>query len=118
MASSSDAIFGLGATQVIVPPGATLAVLVLNVPREQASTLKILSGGGSLEIHGTINGSTMAGSSLAPLIGRGYLLGASEVLNIDGPARFYLMATGATMVTCLLKGLSAPGFNDQSLPNS
>lgn len=111
MASSSDSIFGLGATQVIVPPGATNAVLVLNIPKETSVTTKILSGGGSLEIHGTINGSTMAGASLAALIGRGYLLGATEQVNIDGPARFYLMATGATMVACLLKGLSAPGFN-------
>ena len=118
MASSSDSVFGLGATQVIVPPGATLAVLVQNLPLQNASTLKILSGGGSLEIHGTITGTTMAGSSLAPLLGKGYILGASEVLNIDGPARFYLMATGQTMIACLLKGLSAPGFNDQSLPNS
>ena len=114
MASSSDSIFGVGATQVIVPPGATNAVLVLNIPRETASTVKILSGGGSLEIHGTLNGSTMAGASLAPLIGTGYMLGATETVNVDGPARFYLMATGATMVACLLKGLAAPGFNDAS----
>jgi hypothetical protein len=116
MASSSDAVFGLGATQVIVPPGATNAVLVVNVPREIANTVKYLSGG-SLEIHGTINGSTMAGASLAPLIGAGYLLGTTEAINIAGPARFYLMATGSTAVACLLKGLSAPGFNDSSLPN-
>lgn len=117
MASSNDSIFGLGATQVIVPPGATNAVLVLNVPREIANTLKYLSGG-SLEIHGTINGSTMVGASLAPLIGHGYILGTSEAINIAGPARFYLMATGATAVACLIKGLSSPGFNDSSLPQS
>lgn len=110
MASSSDSIFGLGATQVIVPPGATNAVLVTNIAKESALIVKYFSGG-TLEIHGTSNGSTMAGASLAPLIGLGYIMGTSEAVNIAGPARFYLMATGSTAVACLLKGLSAPGFN-------
>lgn len=110
MASSSDGLFGLVASQKVVAPGATNAVFIDCVNRQGSVLVKILSGGGTLEIHGTPTGSTLAGASLAPLIGTGYLLGGSEVLSVDGPARFYLMATGATMIACLLKGLTAPGY--------
>lgn len=117
MSSSSDAIFGVIASQVPVGSGATHAVFVDISPRQGALTLKLLSGS-TLEIHGALNGSTMAGASLAPLIGTGYFLGTSEVLNIDGPARFYLMSTGATAIVCMLKGLTAPGYNSTSAPSS
>lgn len=109
MSSSSESIFGLTAMQIAVPAGATNAVFIDNVPKQGAMLLKYFSGG-TLEIHGALNGSTMAGATLAPLIGTGYILGTSEAVNIDGPARFYLMATGSTAVACLLKGLTSPGY--------
>lgn len=110
MASSSDSIFGLVPSQIVVAPGATNAQFVDITSRQGAINLKYFAGG-TLEIHHAINGSTMAGASLAPLIGTGYIMGTSEILSIDGPARFYLMATGTTATAMLLKGLTAPGYN-------
>ena len=113
MASSSEPIFGAVTSQVVVAPGATNAFFIENIPLQGALLLKYFSGG-TLEVHGTnrTNGSTMPGASLAPLIGTGYILGTSEVLSLAGPTRIYLMATGATAVACLIKGLTAPGYND------
>ncbi len=117
MASSSESILGLITSQVAIPAGATLAVFVENSPNQGALLLKYFSGG-TLEIHGTGNGSTMPGASLAPLIGTGYILGTSEVVALNGPTRFYLMATGSTAVACLMKGLTSPGYNAASDPAS
>lgn len=116
MASSSESIFGVVTSQVVVPPGATNAVFVDVVPKEGAVLLKYFSGG-TLEIHGSITGSTLPGATLAPLIGTGYILSTSEVISLAGPTRFYLMATGSTAVACLLRGLTAPGFNDPNAIN-
>lgn len=109
MASSSEAIFGVVTSQVVVAPGATNAVYISAEGGQGALLIKYLSGS-TLEIQGSINGSTMAGASLAPLIGTGYIMGTNEVLSLAGPARLYLMATGATTIACIMKGLSAPGF--------
>lgn len=112
MASSSDAIFGVGVTQIIVPPGGSFAVFI-DLQQRQTSTLVKYFSGGTLEIQSAnlLTGSTLPGSSLAPLQGTGYILGTSEALNIDGPTRFYLMASGSTAIACLMRGLTAPGYN-------
>lgn len=115
MASSSEPIFGVKTSQVAVPPGATNAVFVDASNLQGALLLKAFSGG-TLEIHGAINGTTMVGASLAPLIGTGYILGAAEVVSLAGPTRFYLMATGSTAVACLMKGLTAPGYTESGYP--
>lgn len=106
MAREADT-YGLGATQFIVAPGATLALLVTAEAWECGSGIKYFTGG-SLEIQpappyqggfGYSGGATWAGASLVNLIGKGYLMGTTEAISISGPARYYLMATGAT-VTC------------------
>lgn len=93
-------------------------------PGQQAITVKYLSGGtleilpaslGMSFVPGTSTysapyfsaGSTQTAAMLAALSGTGYLMGTSEALNITGPARFYLSATGATVVTTVIRGLSA-----------
>lgn len=112
MARESD-IHAFGVTKIIVPPGATLAVYVSQTAGEVASVLKYLTGG-SMEIQpapldSSGMGTTWAGASLVPLIGNGYLMGTSEALSISGPARYYIMATGATVTCNLLRGKSS-GF--------
>lgn len=93
---------------VTVGTGATLAFLVNPIAGEVSSILKYFSGG-SLEIVPAPLGTTALGGSLVALEGTGYLMGTSEALNIAGPARYYLIAKGATTLAYLLRGRSA-GF--------
>lgn len=110
-------INGVKGIKQIVPVGATVAVLISPLDGETGSLIKYFTGG-SLEIvqapvrHDTYGqssliGLTWAGASLVALQGTGYLFGSSEVVSVDGPARYYLMATGATVTCYLLKGLTA-----------
>lgn len=104
----------LGGTQLVVGPGATLALLVTPEPGEVGSGIKVLSGG-SLAIfstpyaqansylYGISLGSTWAGASLVALnTAGGYVLGSGEAVNIQGPAKYYLMAMGATTIVTKL----------------
>ncbi len=112
---TQDDITGLSGYKQIIPPGATLAVLISPENGETGSILKYFSGG-SLEIVQapvSLNGATAAqtwtGASLVNLqaLGRTYLMGAGETVNVSGSARYYLMATGATAVAYLLNGLTS-----------
>ena len=124
MASSAEDIYSLFPARVTVPPGATQAVFVDVLAGQKAITIKYLSGG-TLEIlpatlgasfsagASTVNqnfffhGSTHTAAALALLNGTGYLMGTNEILNISGPCRFYLSATGATTLLTTLRGLNA-----------
>lgn len=108
MPSQSD-LFGLGTTQVIIAPGATNAAWVDFGSLTSSVQVKYFSGG-TLEIVGSPRGGTMPGASLAGLPGTQYIMGTSEVQSFDGPVRFYLMASGATTIACLMAGLNSPGF--------
>ena len=111
---TQDDINGLVGVKQIVPPGATLAVLIAPQNGETGQLIKYFTGG-SLEIvqapvshsGGETIGLTWTGPSLVNLLGTGYLMGAGEVVSVSGPARYYLMATGATVTCYLLKGLTA-----------
>lgn len=106
MATQAE-VNGLGSTRVIVPPGATLAVVVNPVAGGCNQRLKYLSGG-SLEIFNCPVGTTAPGGSLVALAtAGGYLMSTTEIVEIDGPARYYLMATGATAIAALVYGLTA-----------
>ena len=94
--------FGLVGERLILAPGSTLAVFMDPVAGQGNWKVKYLSGG-TLEIVGASLGSTLSQASLAGLSGSGYLMGATEALDIDGPARFYLMAHGATTFVTLLR---------------
>lgn len=111
---TQDDINGLVGVKQFVPPGATLAVLISPQSGETGQLLKYFTGGSLEIVQAPISnagsqtvGQTWAGASLVALQGTGYLLGTSEVVSISGPARFYLMATGATVTCYLLKGLTA-----------
>lgn len=77
--SATQLVIGLSAITRFVPPQFMLD-----------GQLGIRAGGGTLEIV-PIPASLNAGW------GTGYHVGSSERVQLDGPATFYLAATGATM---------------------
>lgn len=101
MSWSTDDVRVLGATQIAV--GLSLLVPVRPSQNHTASTLKILSGAGTLWITPMI-GNSLSGAVAASLIASGYPLGASEVFSISGPATFFLSASAATMVAAVAVG--------------
>lgn len=105
MARENDLV-GLLPTMMVIPVGATAAVLIQPVSGEASSGIKYYSGG-TLEIHQAPRGTTYTGAELIALAGTGYLMGASEAINFDGGVRYYLMATGATVVAYNIRGLTA-----------
>ncbi len=88
----------IGATHVVV--GLSMTVAIYPTIYCFAQNLKILSGGGTLEI--ITPGTTLGPGTGATGWGTGYPIGANEVISWDGPARFYLAATGATMIASLV----------------
>ena len=105
MGRESD-IFGLAGGRLHIPVGATLATLMEPIAGQISWVVKYLSGG-TLEILGATlptAGSTLSAGDLSTLSGTGYLMGTSEALSIDGPARFYLSSTSATTVITVLRG--------------
>lgn len=91
----------IGATKIAV--GLTQVVRIMPTEFDFAQTLKIFSGGGTLEIISPV----LSGSSTPPggsYLGTGYPLGASEIYKVEGPAVIYLAATGATMVLAMTLG--------------
>lgn len=118
MGSSSDQIFGITTSILTVPPGATNAVLITPGPYVTATLIKYASGG-SVSIFGNpfqVSGvsSVITGTSLVTGFSGSYLLGASEALSIDGPAQFYVAATGTTALISVLQGLTQgiPSFTN------
>jgi len=104
--TSYDSIFSLGATRIIVPVGATVAVFMQPFTGQISALLKMFSGG-TCEILppgltqtaiGVFQGTTMNGATLAAISGSGYCFTSNEVMAINGPANFYLSSTGATSI--------------------
>jgi hypothetical protein len=106
MPSSSDNIFGITATQVVLPTGATNAVLIDHCPYAQSTVVKYASGSSLIYLFGVGTGQTLTGTSLVAGYSTGYLLGGTEVLSFDGSTRFYAASVGATGVIYLMRGLS------------
>lgn len=108
MSRDSD-IYGVNTLPIIVPPGATLAVLREGAAGQAATLLKWYSGG-SISIIGCTVGSTLTAAELVSAGNSGgYILGTAEALSVDGPTRFYLMATGTTATVMQIRGLTS-GF--------
>ena len=120
--SSSDSIFSLATSRVVVPVGAPLAVFMAPYPGQVGWQVKYYTGG-TLEILQSTTGasfisnsysapyfsagSTQTPQQLANLSGTGYLIGTSEALSLTGPASFYLSSTGATSIAMVIRALSA-----------
>lgn len=101
MAMYQNDSVGIGATRIVV--GLSAIVKVTPGAYWYSDTLKITAAGGTLEIVPVpvaLSGSSAAGWGL------GYMLGGTEVYNIGGPAKFYLAATGATMIASLAIGFT------------
>lgn len=106
MSLASDSVYGLVTQRLAIPPGATQAVLMVPEPGQNSLLLKYFSGG-TLEIIGVTAGVTLTAAQLVTASGTGYLIGTSEILSLDGPARFYLSSLGATSVLHVITGRSA-----------
>jgi hypothetical protein len=104
MSSPRDEVWGFQQQQLVVGTSAGFGLLITPLPGEVSSQVKYASGG-SIEIFNCPVGTTAPGTSL--VAGKGYLLGTAEVLNITGPAQYYLVATGSTATAFCLKGLGA-----------
>jgi len=89
----------MGATRINV--GLSAIIKIPALAYEVGSYLKIISGGGTLEI---VNSPAALSGSSATGWGAGYPVGASEIINVAGPAFVYLAASGATMVVGLATG--------------
>lgn len=89
----------MGATRIAV--GLSAIIQISPTAYQYAEAIKIFSGGGTLELVApppALTGASAAGWGL------GYPIGASEVLNVGGPAVMYLAASGATMVAAMYIG--------------
>ena len=98
----SSRIYAIGATRIIV--GLSAIVKVGTVDSEAGAMVKILSGGGTLEIVPipiALTGASAAGWNL------GYPIGANEIFMFHGPATYYLAATGATMTLAFAPAYSS-----------
>jgi hypothetical protein len=105
--SSYDSIYNVSSTQIVIAVGATLAHFFQPQPGQNSSVVKFVTGG-TLEIlnagqttMGSLNLSlpvTQSAQTLANLSGRGYIMTFGEALSFDGPASFYLSATGSTCI--------------------
>lgn len=94
-------LYGVTCGIYTIPATGASALLVTSAPGEVSGFIKYF-GGGSCEIIGAPG----PGLTFAPTVGTGYLLGAAEVVQINGPARYYLAATGGTATVYFCKGLS------------
>lgn len=103
--SSYDSVYSMKTERINVGVGSTVATLVSPEPGQLNIVLKYFSGG-TLEIIGCSLGVTLTAAQLASANQTGYLMGTSEILTIDGPARFYLSSTAATTIVMVLRGRS------------
>lgn len=96
--SSNQWAYGLGSTNVAIIAGATGQLI--SPPRAcNGFMLKYISGGSLAIVPGI-------GSSGTPL---GWLV--QEVINIDGPATFFMNAGGATAVAQIIWKYSSGGLS-------
>lgn len=101
MYNSQQMVYGMGATQITV--GLSAIVAVRPSAYAIADTMKILSGAGTLWVSPI----PVALSGASAILGAGYPVGANEIINISGPATFYMSATGATMIVAMNIGFTS-----------
>lgn len=104
-------VFGLVPETLFIPLGATSALLLDGDVGQVGSVLNYISGG-TLWIMGVTGGQTLTAAQLASDFNGATLrfnVQSGQAINIDGAPRFYLAATGATVVCQLLRGLGTPG---------
>lgn len=106
---ATDQVFGVTTGQFTIPVGVTVATLIDagSVPGCQSVYLEYFSGG-TLQLLGVNNGATLTAAQLvaAGVTLSGYVMPTGRGVSIDGPARFYLAATGATTIVNFIFGRS------------
>lgn len=105
--SSTDSIFGLKTSRLVIPAGVTVGILVDgNAVAGNTQTRLKYHSGGTLHVIGVTAGVTLAAADLDAAItnNASYLVGSSEVLELRGPTRFYLGAEAATTIAYLIQG--------------
>lgn len=110
MSSSGDNVQNLSPQIYVVPVGVTAALFVGAVPNQCNVQIRNVSGGGTLSILAANAGSTYAGGTLLALSATfSYFVGvtgAESIVKLQGPASFYLAATGASTTVTILRGLN------------
>ena len=109
MADSNSLCHQLVTGTTILTAGATNAILYESEAGLIFTRIKILppGTGGSVIIIGVSQGVTLTGTSLVAGITLGYCLGATEVFDIPGPARFYLASLGTALPIQVVRGKNA-----------
>jgi len=107
MADSNSLVGEFFTGTTFIPSGATNAVLITSQAFDISTKVKMFAAGGTVYLMGCTMGTTaLSGTMLVAGITTGYLLGATEVFEINGPAKFYLASLGATATICIVKGKS------------
>jgi len=111
MSGQKDAFF-LGATQLILGTlGASVFPTIVKVPSGAVGLqMKLLGASGSTVqiLPNAVSGASIGGATAITSIG-GYPLVTGEMYPIQGPASFYLAATGASATVALNFMFSSAG---------
>ncbi len=102
MSSQRTDSYLLGSTLMVV--GSANAVPFIPPSGCNGGFFKIQSGGGTLYLASAF--SQAVGTTL-------YSIGATEVIAFEGPARFFLVAGGATMIVSVGLSFGSPGASGQ-----
>ena len=92
--SANERVYGLGVSHIVV--GLSATVETKPGPGVLSGFLSIHAGGGTLAI---VNGASNISTE-------GYLVKANERVQLQGPAKFYLAAAGATMTASFVRRFS------------
>lgn len=106
--SRSDDIHHISSYQLDVPTGITNAIFISQEAEQVSMTMKWVSGS-SLLIFGVTLGLTLAPTDIMSGYSnlQYYPVAPNEIINIDGPAVFYLATPGVTTRVAFLKGKSS-----------
>lgn len=119
----NEKVMGVKGDRITIPAGITNAVYMRGLHYQTSVLIRLVSGG-TLFIIGASNGqtyaaaqplpgSTLAGATIAAIWATfAYHVGASgteSVVEIQGPAAFYLGSDGGTATVSLLRMLSQQG---------
>lgn len=107
--SSQQFTYGFGVTQVPVGTGGAANVRIVPPQYANGMFLKYLSGGTLAIVSNGLSGSPGASAAL------GYILSTTDVISIEGPASFFLAASGTTAIAQIAFKLSS-GMSTLMMP--
>lgn len=95
-------LYAMGSTRINI--GLSQVIRVVPSAFQYAEQFRIVAGGSLEVVQPQFSGSSSAAGNAW---GTGYLVGASEIIQVRGPAAFYLAATGSTVTIHLLMGYTS-----------